>query len=153
MKKKLLLYATFIITLVAFSLPLSIAKVPEHTAERFKLVKPVAGLQNSPRKALDTRDKLPLTHQDYMEAAGISPSDYDSVEWTINAESGWNTYARGAETPLGSACGIQQELPCGKSGCSVEDWVCLLKWSDRYVKDRYGSWGNEVQFHKNNNWY
>ena len=54
------------------------------------------------------------------------------------------------------ACGIAQELPCGKSGCGMPpnaDGACQVKWMNQYVMDRYGSWGAAIQFHNINNWY
>lgn len=54
------------------------------------------------------------------------------------------------------ACGIAQELPCGKSGCGIPpnaNGACQVKWMDSYVKARYGSWAGAVAFHNTHNWY
>lgn len=90
------------------------------------------------------------SHEDMMAAAGISPNDYTNVEWTINKESSWNV---NSAEPTTGACGLAQELPCGKSGCSRLDGICQLRWADQYVKNRYGTWANEVAFHQANNYY
>jgi len=54
------------------------------------------------------------------------------------------------------ACGVAQELPCGKSGCGMPpnaDGACQIRWMNSYVLDRYGSWSAAVQFHDRMNWY
>ena len=55
-----------------------------------------------------------------------------------------------------SACGIAQELPCGKSGCGIPpnaDGLCQIKWQKTYVEQRYGSYARAVAFHNLNRWY
>lgn len=47
------------------------------------------------------------------------------------------------------ACGIAQELPCGKSGCGLPpnaDGACQVKWQKQYVEQRYGTYANALQF-------
>ncbi|WP_455749236.1 aggregation-promoting factor C-terminal-like domain-containing protein [Loigolactobacillus coryniformis] len=56
-------------------------------------------------------------------------------------------------TKLGRACGVAQELPCGKSGCTLGDGACQVNWMNSYVMERYKSWANAVAFHDANNWY
>ena len=54
------------------------------------------------------------------------------------------------------ACGVAQELPCGKSGCGIPpnaDGACQIRWMNGYVLGRYGSWAKAVQFHNTHNWY
>lgn len=54
------------------------------------------------------------------------------------------------------ACGVAQELPCGKSGCGVPpnaDGACQIKWQKSYVENRYGSYANAIKWHDQNNWY
>lgn len=57
------------------------------------------------------------------------------------------------KNPSSGACGIAQELPCGKSGCSLGDGPCQIKWMQGYVNDRYGGWSGAIAFHNANNWY
>lgn len=55
-----------------------------------------------------------------------------------------------------NACGIAQELPCGKSGCGLPpnaDGACQVKWQKRYIEARYGSYAGAIRFHNAHNWY
>lgn len=72
----------------------------------------------------------------WMSQAGIT--DTTTAQLLINGESGCNPHAVNAASV---ACGIAQEVPCGKSGCSLDDAVCQLRWMQTYVIARYGSWG------------
>lgn len=54
------------------------------------------------------------------------------------------------------ACGVAQELPCGKSGCGIPpnaDGLCQIKWQKKYVEQRYGSYAAAIEFHNRNGWY
>jgi hypothetical protein len=92
----------------------------------------------------------PGTHDALMAAAGIAPSDFGYVDWTVTVESGWNP---NSVNPTSGACNLGQELPCGKSGCSLADVVCELQWMNSYVIGRYGSWAAEVAFHLEYGYY
>lgn len=85
---------------------------------------------------------------DWMAQAGVT--DVANATWLINKESGCNPSAINSSS---GACGIAQELPCGKSGCSLGDGVCQIRWMQSYVLSRYGSWGAAVAFHQSHNWY
>lgn len=84
----------------------------------------------------------------WIKSAGIS--DVGNAVELINRESGCNP---NATNPSSGACGVAQELPCGKSGCSLGDGACQVRWMNSYVLGRYGSWANAVAFHNANNWY
>mgnify|MGYP000879258225 CR=1 FL=1 len=84
----------------------------------------------------------------WIRAAGIS--DVASATELIRRESGCNA---NAINPSSGACGVAQELPCGKSGCSLGDGACQVKWMNQYVASRYGSWSGAISFHNANNWY
>lgn len=86
--------------------------------------------------------------ESWIASAGIS--DVSNARELIRRESGCNPYAR---NPSSGACGVAQELPCGKSGCSLGDGACQVKWMAGYISARYGSWAAAVQFHDRNNWY
>lgn len=58
------------------------------------------------------------------------------LDWIISRESGGNAFA---VNPSSGACGIAQELPCGKSGCSLGDAACEINWMRNYCIQRYGS--------------
>ena len=85
---------------------------------------------------------------DWIRAAGIS--DVASASELIRRESGCNP---NAINPSSGACGVAQELPCGKSGCSLGDGACQVRWMSQYVVSRYGSWSGAINFHNANNWY
>jgi len=54
------------------------------------------------------------------------------------------------------ACGVAQELPCGKSGCGIppnSNGACQIKWQKKYVEARYGSYLSAIQWHNKNDWY
>lgn len=89
-------------------------------------------------------------HEAIMQAANIDSSDWAAVNTIVNWESSWRT---DAVEPTTGACGLLQELPCGKSGCSLSDTVCILSWGDSYVTSRYGGWQAAVSFHLANGWY
>ncbi len=84
----------------------------------------------------------------WLSAAGVS--DVASAQRLIAKESGCNPNARNSSS---GACGVAQELPCGKSGCSMGDGACQVRWMNTYVLSRYGSWSSALAFHNANNWY
>jgi hypothetical protein len=84
----------------------------------------------------------------WIAQAGISDTA-NAIE-LIRRESNCNPNAVNSSS---GACGVAQELPCGKSGCSMGDGACQVKWMNNYVSQRYGSWANAVAFHNANNWY
>lgn len=84
----------------------------------------------------------------WIAAAGIS--DVSSARELIRRESGCDPYVKNKSS---GACGVAQELPCGKSGCSLGDGACQVKWMNSYVIGRYGSWSGAIAFHNANNWY
>lgn len=86
--------------------------------------------------------------EEWIAAAGIK--DKANARELISRESGCNPNAR---NPSSGACGVAQELPCGKSGCSLGDGACQVKWMNGYVLARYGSWANAIAFHNANNYY
>lgn len=88
------------------------------------------------------------TCSEWLAKAGVT--DINNAIWLINKESGCNP---NAVNRLSGACGIGQELPCGKSGCSLGDGACQIVWMNSYVLGRYGSWANAVAFHLSHNWY
>lgn len=86
--------------------------------------------------------------ESWMASAGIR--DLHNARELIRRESGCNPHAVNASS---GACGVAQELPCGKSGCSIGDGACQVSWMHRYVKDRYGSWAAAINFHNAQGWY
>lgn len=88
------------------------------------------------------------TCADWIASAGIG--DIINASELIRRESGCNPNAM---NPSSGACGVAQELPCGKSGCSLGDGACQVKWMNSYVQSRYGTWAGAVAWHNANNWY
>lgn len=84
----------------------------------------------------------------WIASAGIS--DVANAKDLIQRESGCNP---NAVNPSSGACGVAQELPCGKSGCSLGDGACQVAWMKSYVLARYGSFANAIAHHNANNWY
>lgn len=85
---------------------------------------------------------------EWIRSAGITDTA-NAIE-LIRRESNCNPNAVNRSS---GACGVAQELPCGKSGCSLGDGACQVRWMNNYVAQRYGSWANAVAFHNANNWY
>lgn len=85
---------------------------------------------------------------EWIANAGIT--DLVNANELIRRESNCNPNAINRSS---GACGVAQELPCGKSGCKLGDGACQIKWMQSYVLARYGSWAKAVAFHNANNWY
>lgn len=88
------------------------------------------------------------TCSEWIQSAGIR--DVGNAIELIRRESGCNPNAVNRSS---GACGIAQELPCGKSGCKLGDGACQVAWMNRYVMSRYGSWSAAVAHHNAKNWY
>lgn len=84
----------------------------------------------------------------WLASAGVT--DLANAHELIRRESGCNP---NAVNPSSGACGVAQELPCGKSGCSLGDGACQVAWMDRYVKARYGSWAGAIAHSNAVGWY
>jgi hypothetical protein len=84
----------------------------------------------------------------WMAAAGIV--DTANASQLLTWESHCNP---NAINPSSGACGLAQELPCGKSGCSLGDGACQMVWFNKYVIERYGTMAAAVDFHVKNGWY
>jgi len=88
------------------------------------------------------------TCDEWIAQAGIT--EVASARELIRRESGCNP---NAVNPSSGACGVAQELPCGKSGCARTDGACQVAWMNRYVKSRYQSWAGALYHHDMKNWY
>lgn len=78
-----------------------------------------------------------LSHDQLMSLAGISQSDWPSVDYIVSHESSWNP---DATEPTSGAHGLVQALPYSKTGCGWDDAVCQLEWGQNYAIQRYGGW-------------
>ncbi len=94
------------------------------------------------------------SHEDWMAAAGISPSDYGYVNYIITHESHWNPLARNRSS---GAYGVCQALPANKMASAGDDWetnpVTQLKWCSSYAVGRYGSWQKAYETWVKKHWW
>lgn len=106
--------------------------------------------ESQPEPVAIPEPPVPTTRVELMAAAGISPADYGAADYIISKESSWNQHAI---NPSSGSCGLVQELPCGKSGCTLGDGVCQLRWASQYATQRYGSWSEAHSFWLRNHWW
>lgn len=88
--------------------------------------------------------------QDWLIAAGIPEHEWGYVDSIVTRESGWNPNAVNKSS---GACGLGQQLPCGKWAGAWNDPVAALRAMTGYVTGRYGGWGQAVAFWNQNHWY
>lgn len=95
------------------------------------------------------------SHQDWMAAAGISPSDYAAVEYIISHESGWRYWVVNSEGS--GATGLCQALPGYKMASAGSDYltnpVTQLRWCHSYAQERYGGWWGAYNHWTANSWW
>ncbi|RLC35904.1 hypothetical protein DRH27_06100 [Candidatus Falkowbacteria bacterium] len=88
--------------------------------------------------------------QSWLEASGIPADQWWAVDQIVSRESGWNP---NAVNPTSGACGLGQQLPCGKWAGAWNDPVAALKAQYGYVVARYGGYAQAVAFWEQNHWY
>ena len=88
--------------------------------------------------------------QDWLIASGIPESSWTYVDYIISHESGWNPNAVNASS---GACGLGQQLPCGKWPHTWNDPVGALIDANSYALQRYGSWANAYSFWLASSWW
>lgn len=86
----------------------------------------------------------------WLRASGIPESQWWAVDSIVTRESGWNPNAVNKSS---GACGLGQQLPCGKWAGAWNDPVAALKAQYKYVIDRYGGYPQAVAFWNANHWY
>lgn len=97
------------------------------------------------------------TAEDWMKAAQISPDDYDSVNFIMSNESGWDPGAVSAK----GCIGLGQNCPDESGGYWLKEacpnWqgdpVCQLGRFATYAIGRYGSWEQAEAFWVANNYW
>lgn len=87
---------------------------------------------------------------DWLRASGIPESEWWAVDSIVSRESSWNP---NAVNPSSGACGLGQQLPCGKWAGAWNDPVAALKAQYGYVVARYGGYPQAVAFWNANHWY
>lgn len=85
-----------------------------------------------------------------MTAAGIDPANFGYVDFIVAKESSWNPRS---VNPNGGACGLLQQLPCGKWAHQWDDPVGALTDGNTYAVSRYGSWAAAYGFWTAHNWW
>lgn len=111
-------------------------------------------LEKSKEQVVVVGAALPAgSHQDWMEEAGMSPSNYGFIDFIFTHESHWNPAAR---NPSGLYVGLGQTSPA-KLSAACPNWqgdpICQIRLFDNYATGRYGSWQNAYNFWKSNNWW
>jgi hypothetical protein len=90
------------------------------------------------------------SHQDWMQAAGIPQSEWFYVEYVMNRESGGNPNAVNASS---GACGLFQQLPCGKWAHPWNDPVGAMIDATGYANARYGGWAGAYSAWLRQSWW
>lgn len=111
-----------------------------------------------PKKQVETVGTKPTTvpytgggsKSEWLAASGIAKEDWGYAEWLVQKESGWNPNAVNRSS---GACGLGQQLPCGKWAGQWNNPVDSLKGMNGYVKARYGGWAGAVAHSKSRGWY
>lgn len=97
----------------------------------------------------------PGSHQDWMAAAGIAPSDYGYVEYIVMREGGWEPCkVQGGSINCAydgnMGYGLVQATPGRKMASAGSDWrtnpITQLRWATSYAVGRYGSWGGAYNY-------
>lgn len=86
----------------------------------------------------------------WLRASGIPESEWWAVDSIVSRESSWNPNAVNKSS---GACGLGQQLPCGKWAGAWNDPVAALKAQYQYVVARYGGYPQAVAFWNINHWY
>ena len=97
-----------------------------------------------------TATNITGSKQDWLRASGIPESHWSYVDSIVARESGWNP---NAVNPSSGACGLGQQLPCGKWPGAWNDPVAALQAMNGYVEGRYGGWAGAYSFWQANHWY
>ena len=86
----------------------------------------------------------------WLAASGIPEHEWGYVDMIVSRESSWNPNAVNSSS---GACGLGQQLPCGKWSGEWNDPIAALRAMDGYVRGRYGGWQQAVAFRNSNSWY
>ncbi len=87
---------------------------------------------------------------EWLAASKIPQDQWGYAEWLVQKESGWNPNSVNRSS---GACGLGQQLPCGKWAGTWNNPVDSLNGMNTYVINRYGSWEAAVNHSKNKGWY
>lgn len=87
---------------------------------------------------------------EWLAASGIPEDQWWAVDFIVSHESGWKPCAyypsrNDCSASPDTACGLVQQLPCGKIPGSWTDPVAALKWQYQYVQ-KYGGYAGAVAY-------
>jgi len=88
--------------------------------------------------------------QSWLAASGIPASEWSYVDYIVSRESGWNPNAVNSSS---GACGLGQQLPCGKWAGAWNDPVAALRAMNGYAIGRYHSWAAAYNFWITRHWW
>lgn len=125
------------------------AKLQRKEQERLAKLETQENLINTVT-ATQTASALSGDKYTWLAASGIPESEWWAVDSIVSRESSWNP---NAVNPSSGACGLGQQLPCGKWAGAWNDPVAALKAQYQYVIDRYGGYPQAVAFWEANHWY
>lgn len=86
----------------------------------------------------------------WLAASNIPRDQWGYADWLVQRESSWNPNAVNVSS---GACGLGQQLPCGKWAGAWNDPIAGLNGMHGYVMGRYGSWENAVAHSRSKGWY
>ncbi len=128
-----------------------VGKTSDTPVEAPKIQETVAEVQvvaEAPKAAPVASVPVTGTCSDWMTAAGVT--DQANAYILIMRESGCNPNSVNRSS---GACGIGQQLPCGKWPHTWNDPVGAMIDMQNYVVARYGSWANAVAHSTSVGWY
>lgn len=123
---------------------------PQPKAEKKVVAKPSKKVVKPTPKPKPVAPKITGTKEQWMTAAGIPKSQWKYVDYIVSRESSWNPNAVNRSS---GACGLGQQLPCGKWPGRWNDPVAALKAQYNYVTQRYGGYAGAYSFWTKNHWY
>ena len=134
------------------SLKANLQAKKEREAERARL----ASERMARSRAVATQSKQAPVAQvsgdkhSWLAASGIPQSHWGHVDSIVSRESSWNPNSVNKSS---GACGLGQQLPCGKWSGAWNDPVAALKAMHSYVTNRYGGWAQANAFWNAKGWY
>lgn len=132
------------------SLKANLQAKKEREAEQARIASeqpaPAQATQNKPAPAVQVSGNKHY----WLAASGIPQTHWGYVDSIVSRESSWNPNSVNKSS---GACGLGQQLPCGKWPGAWNDPVAALKAMNSYVVGRYGGWPQAVAFWNAKGWY
>lgn len=126
------------------------AKSAKKKQEEPKKVSKPKAVKPKPKAKAAPKYQVTGNKQSWLAASGIPSSQWKYVDYIVSKESSWNPSAVNKSS---GACGLGQQLPCGKWPGRWNDPVAALKAQYAYVKGRYGGYSQAYAFWVSNSWY